>query len=261
MHNPNSKKLFILWFLAAICLPFFSGAQTQSQFQKSGDETKTVKRKGQNLVAYDDRFLHYGFFLAVNRSQFRVNASDYFRQQQQDTAKINDSTSLAVMNSVPSLGFTTGFILNFRIFDLLDVRLLPTVSFYQRYIEFENLKGARNVELKQSTFSFIELPIMLKFKSQRRNNSRMYMLAGIKPALEVGSKKNEIQDDRLRSNVFDFNVEYGCGFDMYYPLFKFSPEIRFSHGLVNLRLNDPNEYARSISSMLTHTVTMYFNFE
>ena len=87
------------------------------------------------------------------------------------------------------------------------------------------------------------------------------MLAGIKPALEVGSKKNEIQDDRLRSNVFDFNVEYGCGFDMYYPLFKFSPEIRFSHGLVNLRLNDPNEYARSLSSMLTHTVTMYFNFE
>jgi hypothetical protein len=236
-------------------------AQTQGQFQKSGDESKTVKRKGQNLVAYDDRFLHYGFFLAINQSQFKVTTSPYFRQQQLDTSSLKDTTALMVMNSVPSMGFTTGFILNFRIFDLLDFRMLPTISFYQRYIEFENRLGDRKTELKQSTFSFIELPLLFKFKSQRRNNSRMYMLAGIKPALEVGSKKNEIQNDRLRSNIFDFNVEYGCGFDMYYPLFKFSPEIRFSHGFVNLRLNDPNEYARSIKSMLTHTVTVYFNFE
>ena len=89
----------------------------------------------------------------------------------------------------------------------------------------------------------------------------MYMLAGIKPALEVGSKKNEIQNDRLRARVIDFNIEYGLGFDMYYPLFKFSPEIRFSHGFVNMKVDDPNEYARSINTMLTHTVTLYFNFE
>jgi len=169
-----------------------SWAQSQNQFQRSGDDSKTVKRKGQNLVAYDERFLHYGFFLAVNRSQFRVTSSNFFYDQQQDSTKIKDSSALLIMNSIPSLGFTTGFILNFRIFDLLDARLLPTVSFYQRYIEFENLKGTRNVELKQSTFSFLELPIMLKFKSQRRNNTRMYLLAGIKPAFEVGSKKNEI---------------------------------------------------------------------
>lgn len=216
-----------------------------------------MKRKGQNLVAYDDRFLHYGFFLALNKSQFRVTTSPHFRDQQTDA----DTNSLMVINSVPSIGFTTGFILNVRIFEYLDFRLLPTVSFYQRFIEFENQRGARNVELKQSTFSFIELPMMVKFKSQRRNNSRMYVIGGIKPAIEVGSKKNEIQNDRLRSNVFDFNIEYGCGFDLYYPLFKFSPEIRFSHGLVNLKVSDPNEFARSISSMLTHTVTLYFNFE
>ena len=261
MYYPESKRFIPFCLLALLCLPFLCEAQSQSQFQKSGDDSKTVKRKGQNLVAYDDRFLHYGFFLAINKSQFKVTTRDYFRRQQNDSLKLADSSALMVMNSVPSLGFTTGFILNFRIFDLLDVRLLPTVSFYQRYIEFENLKGIRNVELKQSTFSFIELPVMLKFKSQRRNNSRMYMLAGIKPALEVGSKKNEIQSDRLRSNVFDFSAEYGCGFDMYYPLFKFSPEIRFSHGFVNLRLDDPNEYARSIQKMLTHTITLYFNFE
>jgi len=254
----SPKQIILrLIILAISCLPIQVHAQSQSQFQKSGDDSKTVKRKGQNLVAYDDRLLHYGFFLSINKSQFRVSTSPYFRSQQ----VITDTNSLAVINSVPSIGFTTGFILNVRIFEYLDFRLLPTVSFYQRFIEFETQRGARNTELKQSTFSFIELPMMLKFKSQRRNNSRMYVIAGIKPALEVGSKKNEIQNDRLRSNVFDFNVEYGCGFDLYYPLFKFSPEIRFSHGLINLKSKDPNKYAWSISSMLTHTVTLYFNFE
>ena len=261
MINPKSNILLKFCLLAFLLLPLISGAQSQNQFQRSGDDSKTVKRKGQNLVAYDDRFLHYGFFLAINQSQFRVTSSKFFYEQQQDSSKIKDSSALLIMNSIPSLGFTTGFILNFRVFDLLDARILPTVSFYQRYIEFENLKGTRNVELKQSTFSFIELPIMVKFKSQRRNNTRMYLVAGIKPAFEVGSKKNEIQSDRLRSNGFDFNVEYGCGFDLYYPLFKFSPEVRFSHGFSNLRSADPNVYANSIQKMLTHTVTFYFNFE
>lgn len=256
MQSPKQK--FISRILVILCcLPLLVRGQSQNQFQKSGDDSKTVKRKGQNLVAYDDRFLHYGFFLAVNKSQFRTRTSPYFRNPQPPP----NFDTLKVINTVPSIGFTTGFILNVRLFDYLDFRLLPTVSFYQRYIEFENKSGVRNVELKQSTFSFIELPMMIKFKSQRRNNSRMYLIGGIKPALEVGSKKKEIQDDRLRSNVFDFNIEYGCGFDLYYPLFKFSPEIRFSHGLVNLKVSDPNEYARSISSMLTHTVTLYFNFE
>ena len=87
------------------------------------------------------------------------------------------------------------------------------------------------------------------------------MIAGINPGIEVGSKKGEIQEDRLRSTTFDFNFEYGFGFDFYYPLFKFSPEIRFSHGFSNLRNRDPNIYSKSINKMFTHTITVYFNFE
>jgi len=234
--------------------------QSQNQFQKSDNDSRTVKRKGQNLVAYDDKLLHYGFFLAINRSGFRTNASSFFNQQLLDSS-IKPQAKLYAINPQPSLGFTTGFIVNVRIFDFLDVRVLPTVSFYQRFVSFRFQTDSVVTELKQSTFSFLELPILLKYKSQRRNNTRMYMIAGIKPAIEVGSKKGEIQDDRLRSTTFDLNVEYGFGFDFYYPLFKFSPEIRFSHGFSNLRNVDPNIYAKSIKSMYTHTVAIYFNFE
>lgn len=235
-------------------------AQSQSQFGRTDTDKKTVTRRGQNLVAYDDRLLHYGFFLAINRSGFRANSSDYFNQQLQDP-RLDTNTRLFAINPRHAIGFTTGFILNFRLFDLLDVRALPTVSFYQRFVDFRYEKDSVVTELKQSTFSFVELPILLKFKSQRRNNTRMYMLGGIKPGIEVGSKKGEIQNDRLRSNTFDFNIEYGFGFDFYYPLFKFSPEIRFSHGLMNLKNEDPNAYSKSIKKLSTHTVTLYLNFE
>lgn len=235
-------------------------AQNQAQFQNAGDGKQTVTRKGQNLVAYDDRFLHYGFFLALNRSGFRAPASGFFNSQLFNQ-NLKPDSRLYTINSRHGLGFTTGFILNIRIFDLLDVRVLPTVSFYQRFIEFRYQNDSLVTELKQSTFSFVELPLLLKFKSQRRNNTRMYMIGGIKPGIEVGSKKNEIQNDRLRSTTFDFAFEYGFGFDFYYPLFKFSPELRFSHGIMNLKNEDPNPYSQSIKALNTHTVTLYLNFE
>ncbi len=254
------KRLFNITVFAFLLLAQFALGQSQSQFGRSGEDSKTVKRKGQNLVAYDNRLLHYGFFLAINRSGFRTNASPYFNQQLRDSSLLPDAKLYAI-NPRASIGFTTGFILNVRLFDFLDARILPTVSFYQRFVDFRYQNDSIVTELKQSTFSFIELPLMLKYKSQRRNNTRMYMIAGIKPGIEVGSKKGEIQDDRLRATTFDFNLEYGFGFDLYYPLFKFSPEIRFSHGFSNLRNKDPNAYSKSISKMYTHTVSVYFNFE
>jgi hypothetical protein len=89
----------------------------------------------------------------------------------------------------------------------------------------------------------------------------MYVLGGVRPGIEVGAKRKELGDDRLRSKTLDFQVEYGFGFDFYYPLFKLSPEIRFSHGLINMRNKDPNIFAQSIQRMNTHTITLYFNFE
>ena len=237
-------------------------AQDAKNFQKGED--KIIKRKGQNLVAYDDKKLHYGFFLALNRSAFRTKPSQYFNDQ-----VVGDTMPLRAIAINPRqfVGFTTGFILNVRLHDFFDFRLLPTVSFYSRYMDFR-LKPPNSsrtdsivTELRQSTFSFVEMAFLMKYKSMRRNNTRMYVLGGVKPGIEVGAKRKELGDDRLRSKTKDLQVEYGFGFDFYYPLFKLSPELRFSHGIVNMRNRDPNIFAQSIQRMNTHTITLYFNFE
>lgn len=271
----GGKTYFLIFILFCYCLvlPNKIYGQDNQNLPSIGEykkyKPKPIKRKGMNLPNYDNRFIHYGFFLAMNRSTFNIYPSreynanivrGYYISPRTDI-KDTIRNPLSRIEPKGSFGFTTGFIFNLRLFEFLDFRVLPTVSFYQRFARFYSKDGTESVQLNQSTYSFVELPILFKYKSVRRNNTRMYMVAGIKPSWEIGAKRNELQDDVLRLNSNDFSIDYGFGFDLYYPLFKFSPELRFSHGVSNLRFPDSNIYARSINRLNSHTITLFFHFE
>jgi hypothetical protein len=224
-------------------------------------QVKTVKVKGKNLPNYDERFLHYGFYLALNHSTYRVQRSPFFNRQIMDTVPNYSDSILYSVRGVGSPGFTLGFIVSARLAEHFDLRFAPGYSFYQRSVEFETKNGNPIQQLHEATYSFIEFPLLLKFKSLRRGNTRMYMIGGIKPGIEVGAKRNELTENQLRARASDLSIEYGVGFDLYYPLFKFAPEIRFSHGLANMAEPDFNIYSRSIRKLTSHTVTIYLNFE
>lgn len=203
-----------------------------------------------NLPHYDDRPLHYGFFLAGNYSNFRINPSQYFV----------DSDSISSVRSVGATSFTLGFVLNRRIGQFLDVRLLPSVAFYNRDVQFAY---TTTTELDHQSYeaAMVEFPLLLKYKSVRRGNNRLYVLAGVKPSLEVGAKKKQKSDSDLRTNSMDLSLELGVGLDSYFELFKFSPEIRFSWGLFDMKNKDNNIYAKSIKDMKSFAITFAFFFE
>lgn len=213
-------------------------------------ELKAQDPKWTNLPTYDDKFMHYGFTLGLNTSTFRYKYGEKF---------FNGQDTLLSIKPKPSLGFTLGFITNMRVNDNFDIRLLPTVGFYERTLDYTYAMGTVKTQTIESTF--IELPLLIKYKSQRRRNSRMYLIGGLKASLEAGSKKKERKKSDLRTNSFDLAIDYGVGFDIYYPLFKFSPEIRFSHGFVNLLQQDNNAYSKSLMKLTSHTVTLYLHFE
>ena len=54
----------------------------------------------------------------------------------------------------------------------------------------------------------------------------MYMIGGVKPGIEASGKKDKTKAE-LEIKGTNLSLEAGFGFDLYYPLFKFSPEIRF----------------------------------
>jgi len=149
--------------------------------------------------------------------------------------------------------------MNMRLSKYFDFRVLPGVAFYTRAVQYTFAKGFTSNQTEESVF--IEIPLMLKYKSQRRKNHRLYMVGGMKPGIEAGAKKFQKTNDQLRTNTIDLCIEYGFGIDLYFQFFKFAPEIRFSHGFNNLLNNDPNIYSQSLSKLTTHTITLYLFFE
>ncbi|MEY3417346.1 MAG: hypothetical protein RL711_1837 [Bacteroidota bacterium] len=203
-----------------------------------------------NLPNYDDKILHFGFYLALNSNAFEVTPSSYF------VAKKDSIVSIAAPWAG---GAMLGFIVSVRFNDYLDLRILPGVSFTERSL---NYQFANNTKVSQKfEATYVEIPLMLKYKSKRRGNARMYVLGGGKMTISANTKKKDIKPDQVRLENMGFGVEYGFGFDIYNEMFKFAPEIRFSHGFSNMAIPDQYVFSKSLQSISLHTITLYFNFE
>lgn len=202
---------------------------------------------------YDERkIVTYGFSLAIHTSAYRLKYSDYF------TAPEMDSVHSIMPKKRP--GFKLGFIVNFKLAQFLDARITPTVSFAEYILEYNYVGGDQHNELVESTG--VEFPILFKYKSQRWNNTRMYIIGGITPVIEAAGRSNLEEDlSRLQIETFSTNLELGFGFDLYYPLFKFSPEVRFSYGLNNVLSPTKNDKSAGIDDLRTKSLSFYFHFQ
>lgn len=203
-----------------------------------------------HLERYDDKHIHYGFFFAVPVTRFSVGYSPQFL-----TA---DSASRIYSPNKGS--FRVGFIVNKLINERFDLRLTPAVSLFSREVLYDYPGGTSKKEVRESTW--LDFPLLLKYKSERRNNSRMYLLAGGTFSVETNVRRKEnIGATRLSTGTMDFSIDYGVGFEQFFEYFKFAPELRFSHGLVNLYRPTNNTAGIGINRLTTHTVTLYLNFE
>jgi hypothetical protein len=87
------------------------------------------------------------------------------------------------------------------------------------------------------------------------------MIGGIKPGIEASGKK-EIENTTTTGGE-EANLEPGSrfGFDLYFPLFKFSPEIRFSRGISDVLDNTENAFGYPLRRVNTNTITVYLLFQ
>jgi hypothetical protein len=88
------------------------------------------------------------------------------------------------------------------------------------------------------------------------------MIGGIKPSIEASGKKQEQNISKsLEVKNVNLNLEAGLGFDLYFPLFKFSPEIRFSRGIIDVLDNSENIFGQPLKYINTNTITIYLLFQ
>lgn len=235
----RAKTLIILLMLTGMAL--------------SAEAQRSNRRIQINNPGYDDKYFSYGFLIGGHTTSYSLKYSSRFVSDAFD--------SVYAINPRYSPGFQLGFIINLRLQEFFDLRLTPTVAFNEYLVEYQYVDDPAIKELVETTV--VELPIMLKYKSERRGNMRMYVVGGLKPGFEA-SGKNDIENvggDNLETKIFNLSVDIGAGFDIYYPLFKFSPEIRYSRGMVNM-LDDPNnEYGQGIDDLKTNTISLILHFQ
>ncbi len=215
-----------------------------------------------NLILYDQKRLHFGFTVGLNTSDFYIRNSDVFF----DTAVIKQVYGI---ENAQAPGFHLGPISDLRIGKYFDLRFLLNLTFTQRDLSYIILKENQDGNeyftshtMKLSS-TFIEFPLLIKYKSERINNYRVYLVGGIKPVLDLASKKKIPEEEMpmIRLQQPDIYGELGAGLDFYLPYFKFSPELKMGIGLNNVALSDNTEYTGAMKYLKSKIFMLSFHFQ
>ena len=212
-------------------------------------QTRKIKWTEINMPRYDERTIHFGMCIGLNFPHYKIKHSSGFT---------GSDTILSVL-SPRRYGFLLGMNSSFRISDYWQMRGQLVFNLSEKAVIYNFSRKGEVVQTFETATG--EIPIVLKYNSERRKNSRWYLIGGLKPVIEFGALKKSRKQSELRTGRADIMLEYGLGAEVFYPLFKWAPEIRFSHGLVNMLIRDDNAYSKSLSSIRNHNFTVIFNLE
>lgn len=250
---------------------FFAIILTSSQFSLA------QVNKVPNLKYHDFEPYFFGFILAGNEMNFVIEPKDNFQQiyfkgkqlPQKDLPVFPvDSASIYGINTIPTLGFTVGIVGDLRLGKHFDFRFIPSLAFGSRILDYD-LRAYRETDTiafvseQKVSSTFIELPLLLKFKSDRLFNTRTYVIGGIKYSFDLGSQANKKEENNYEPKLFrsDTYMVGGAGFDFFMNWFKFGVEFSMSYGLRDMLLRENNIYTDGIKSLKSKIFMLTFTFE
>lgn len=210
-----------------------------------------------NLINADNRLYHFGFILGLNMMDF--NPTNAALMDEDGKVWFGDDTRLTP-------GFSVGIISDLRIFRWLNMRFCPQLYFNERRFQFRDANGEMAPVGELSIQSnMMQFPLDFKFRGQRKNNYRPYLLAGAAFTLDMGRDS----EYTLMLKQIDYGVEFGVGCDFYLPYFKLAPEFKFYIGLGDVLERDRPEivdvrdlkYTNTLSKLTSRLFVLSFNFE
>ena len=235
------KKVFVILFLSVISQSIWAQDDIAMHYQ-----------------AVDHKTIHFGFTIGFNTMDFDIKSSM--------NAFGPDSTVLRpeINDLVP--GFHVGVVSDLRLNDNFSLRFLPGIALGQRKILFYDNDSKVVSEMKIES-TYIDLPLTLKYKATRINNTRPYLIGGVNVRNDMARNKEFNDDDEIyiKLKPFDIYYELGAGIDFYLTYFKFSTEIKYSVGLLNVVSSDAYEdypqYANAIENVKSRMFMISLHFE
>lgn len=236
------SKQYLLRRKVVLCLAFIfmAGVRVHAQFV--------------NAPVYDLKKYHFGYLFGPDICNLKI---------------INDPNFLRV-DSVKSVGYTGG-LQGFHLGALADLRLgksfnlraMFTISFAFRTVNyvFTNPKTPGTAKMEST---YLNWPLLLKYKSERHVNWRYYVLGGMQYSYDLSSQKNtrrSFTEPIVALKPNSLNYVMGFGWDIYYPYFKFSPEIRLVQSIGNMLVKDNFVYSRVLNGVYPRFIVFSITFE
>ncbi|NQY09307.1 MAG: PorT family protein [Flavobacteriales bacterium] len=204
-----------------------------------------------------ERRFKFGFTLAANSINFKeIKNPD-----------VSEYPNVMSVQSKNYAGFLLGILSNMRINEWYDLRFMPAISFGERSLEYRiaDSVSIKSYEKKVES-TFLEFPVMIKYKSNRLNNMRMYVIGGIKYTIDLASQAKvdndnfTIADKIIKIKQDDLSWEVGVGIDFYLQFFKLSIELKKSFGLRDILVQDNTVFSTPIESLRSQMTILSFHF-
>ncbi|HYE55264.1 MAG TPA: outer membrane beta-barrel protein, partial [Chitinophagaceae bacterium] len=210
-----------------------------------------------NLPNHDDKRFHIGIIIMGGVSRFHISQHPHFL----------DNDSVLVTSPENSMIFGIGGMSTFKLTDRFSARVIfPQFLFGSRTIRYNlshPVSGESREMIKSVESMRFGLPVQIKFQSDRIQNFRVYMVAGVKAEFDLTSKaKAKNAEDLIKLKSTDFGIEAGIGFNFYMPFFILSPEIKISNGLSDSHSRDANlKFSSAIDRMNNRMIIFSLIFE
>ena len=238
------KKILLL-FITLLLLTLISFAQTGRK----------------NLASFDNKRYHFGFILSGN-------SSDFLFDLEQDSTF---TTGLYGIANAPQGGFNLALLASLNLGRHLKLRLIPGLSFQDRGLNYTFAQGSSpnpsntNEILRRTESVNLDVPLILKIRTDRLANFAAYSLIGIKFSRDMQSQEEVNQqlqsDDILRIQSANYSIDIGGGIDIFLPFFKLALELKTELGLINVLIPDDSNYANPIESLRTRSYIFSICFE
>ncbi|CAM1334019.1 porin family protein [Tenacibaculum aestuariivivum] len=207
-----------------------------------------------NLPSFDKPLFHYGFYLGVNNNDYKVA----YKPSAFNNAEVEVTTSV---------GFNVGLIADLRLHNNINLRFEPGLMSNTKTLLFKHIPGSKNINTREVGATYLHLPLILKFSTNRLNNIRPYVLGGVSYDYNFSSNENNSDDNTVgefRTTTNNLMYEVGIGVDFYLNYFKFSPSIRGVFAVNNELIpdnNSPSQWTDPIDYLGTRGVFLHLSFE
>ena len=216
----------------------------------------------------DNETLHFGFKFQYVSAEYKILKTENWKEplEDPDDGIAYIPSPLTSISSPVSQGFALGFVSDYKLTENTNIRFTPGLVFSDVLANYEFVDPAHNVQKKVQA-TFVDLPLGFKLKSNRQNNYRAYLIAGVKYSIIV-SKKDDSGDfgaaKFLKTVPNSLWYEAGLGLDIYFEWFKLSPEIKFAQTTKSVLLDKDraeNPYTSPIDKMFLRNFQFSLFFE